>query len=91
MSARIRSAFVPHDLKAPIRRIENGLGLFLTEFSESLDANAMEYLDGIGANTKRMRSHIEDLLDFSRVSRSEIKPVEIDISSIVKAWRKKST
>ncbi|MFW9924506.1 MAG: ATP-binding protein [Candidatus Thorarchaeota archaeon] len=73
---------VSHDLRTPLRSIA-GFGKALQEdFSESLDDNGKVFLERILHNTNRMNDLINDLLNLSRITRSEIKTEVINLSII---------
>lgn len=76
---------VSHDLRAPLRAI-NGFARFLVEdYSPLLDAEGKRYLDTIRRNATKMDKLIIDLLNLSRVSRTEMRLVEVDMKSIVRS------
>jgi len=73
---------VSHDLQAPLRGI-NGFSEILWEnYQSSLDERGQHYLQRIQANSKRMSELIDALLQLSRVTRSQMKPVQVDLSAI---------
>jgi signal transduction histidine kinase len=73
---------VSHDLRGPIRVI-GGLNQVLhDDYFDKLGPKGVEYLDRIAAAGNRMNSLIDDLLRLSRVSRSELKRSEIDLSAM---------
>ena len=75
---------VSHDLQAPLRII-NGFSQVLQEnYQAILDKRGKHYLQRIQANSKRMSDLIDALLQLSRVTRSQMKPVEVNLSAIAK-------
>lgn len=73
---------VSHDLQAPLRVI-NGFSQVLWENYESqLDDRAKHYLQRIQANSNRMSDLIDALLQLSRVTRSQMKLVKVNLSQI---------
>jgi len=73
---------VSHDLQAPLRII-NGFSQVLWEnYHSSLDDRGKHYLQRIQANSKRMSDLIDALLQLSRVTRSQMTPVNVNLSSI---------
>jgi len=75
---------VAHDLRAPLRGID-GFSALLVEYSRSkLDAEAATYVERIRGASQRMGAMIADLLDLSRVSRSEIYRLPVDLSAMAR-------
>lgn len=73
---------VSHDLQAPLRVI-NGFSQVLWEnYQGNLDDRAKHYLQRIQANSKQMSDLIDALLELSRVTRSHMKPVQVNLSAI---------
>ncbi|MGZ5303378.1 MAG: sensor histidine kinase [Bacteroidia bacterium] len=66
---------VSHDLKAPLRGIENVMSWIYEDVGDKLDPQVKQYLEMISGRTKRMENLINGILDFSRVGRNK-KPVE---------------
>ncbi len=66
---------VSHDLKAPLRGIENVMSWIYEDVGDKLDPQVKQYLEMITGRTKRMENLINGILDFSRVGRNK-KPVE---------------
>ncbi len=73
---------VSHDLRAPLRAIDGFSQILLQEILEKLDEQSKDYLKRISAATKSMGQLIDDLLKLSRVTRSEMNRMEVDLSSI---------
>jgi signal transduction histidine kinase len=73
---------VSHDLRAPLRSIE-GFGYFLQQRSEgNLDQEGREYLSLIRKAAKQMSVLIDDLLTLSRINRTEICRVSVNLSDL---------
>lgn len=73
---------VSHDLRAPLRSIESFSQALLEDYPDRLDATGQDYLRRIGAATKRMGQLIEDLLRLSRITRTELKREQVDLSAL---------
>ena len=63
---------VSHDLRAPLRGVAGFAQMLETKYGEQLDAQAQHYLARIRANVDQMNTLIQDLLEFSRLSRKEL-------------------
>ena len=59
-----------HDLQAPLHTISNYASLLERRYREQLDAKAHKYINYIVDGARRMRTQIEDLLEYSRLGRS---------------------
>ena len=69
---------ISHDLRAPLRTIENFSAL-LERQSASLDEAGRDHLQRIRAAAARMGALIDTLLDLSRVDRVELAPEPVDL------------
>jgi light-regulated signal transduction histidine kinase (bacteriophytochrome) len=56
----------------------------LEDYAEQLDEGARKYLDRVRSETQRMGALIDDMLNLSRVSRSEMNFVSVDLSQIAR-------
>ena len=74
---------VSHDLKAPLRAIEGFSKLLLEEHSDKLDEEAKRLFNIVISNTARMSQLIEDLLEFSRVTRTQMTKINVDMTKLV--------
>lgn len=75
---------VSHDLRAPLRSIDGFSHLLLEGYSSVIDNKGQDYLRRVCESARRMGELIDDLLSLSRVSRSELKRDQIDLSSIAR-------
>lgn len=73
---------VSHDLRAPLRSIDGFSQALLEDFSDILDAKAMDFLGRVRGASQRMSELIDDLLKLSRVVRSEIIKVDVNLSQV---------
>ncbi|MEI2578943.1 GAF domain-containing protein [Scytonema sp. PRP1] len=71
---------VSHDLRAPLRSIDGFSQALLEDCHDQLNANGQDYLRRIRAATQRMGQLIDDLLNLSRVTRSEMYLEPVDLS-----------
>ena len=72
---------VSHDLRAPLRGI-NGWSLALYEdYFDKLDEQGKQYLDRVRAETQHMESLIDNMLELSRVTRSDMQKEQVDLSA----------
>jgi len=76
---------VSHDLRAPLRSIDGFSEALVEDYADKLDRQAKDYLQRIRAATQRMGQLIDDLLNLSRVARSEIKADHVDLSAVAHA------
>jgi light-regulated signal transduction histidine kinase (bacteriophytochrome) len=63
---------VSHDLRAPLRHIDGFSKILLEEHGTQIPAEAQRYLNLICAGAQRMGRMVDELLDLSRTSRTEL-------------------
>lgn len=61
-----------HDLQEPLRIISSYAQLLERRYKDRLDDNANEFIDIIQDASKRMKILINDILDYSRISKKEV-------------------
>lgn len=74
---------VSHDLRAPLRHVQGYVGMLAHEMPTGLTEKAKRYLDTITAAGTRMGQLIDDLLEFSRMGRVEIRQASVDLNALV--------
>lgn len=74
---------VAHDLRTPLRAIDGFSQLVIEDYGSQLDETARDYLQRVRAGTQRMADLIDDILQLSRVSRSELHTEPVDLSALV--------
>jgi signal transduction histidine kinase len=70
---------ISHDLRAPLRAIENFSALLERHGADALDPAGRDYLQRIREAAERMGGLLEALLDYSRVDRAELLPETVDL------------
>lgn len=75
---------VAHDLKAPLRGIDGYSRLLLEDHFDTLNEEGRDFLNTIHTSTEEMNQLIDDLLDYSRLERRELKPHRVALQSLVK-------
>jgi PAS domain S-box-containing protein len=73
---------VSHDLRAPLRSIDGWTLAVMEDCSDQLDEQAIGYLNRVRYQTQRMGQLIDDLLEFSRLSRAEMYWGKVDLTAI---------
>jgi len=73
---------VSHDLRAPLRSIHGFSQALLEDHGDKLDEQGKDYLGRVCAAGQRMSQLIDDLLQLSRVSRSELRSEEVNLTTL---------
>lgn len=72
-----------HDLQEPLRVTSSLLQRLQLKYADQLDQKANRYIDLSIENTKRMRTFVQDLLEFSRVGSEKELLSEVNLSELV--------
>ncbi|CAN5193792.1 hypothetical protein BH24ACT10_BH24ACT10_00910 [soil metagenome] len=72
-----------HDLSEPLRVMTGYVERIEHRYDELLDDRGRRYMQHIVDASRRMRSLIDDLLDYSRFLRAPREPVEVDTRAVV--------
>jgi len=73
---------VSHDLRSPLRGIDGWSLALLEDYSDRLDEKGRGYLQRVRSETQRMGQLIDDLLQLSRVTQTEMRPAPVDLSGV---------
>ena len=71
---------VSHDLRAPLRAVQGMARALQEDYGQKLEPGAHEYTDRIMDASKRMDALIRDMLEYSRITRTEfeVRPVRVE-------------
>ncbi|HEV2426214.1 MAG TPA: ATP-binding protein [Terriglobia bacterium] len=78
---------VSHDLRAPLRHMDGFLTLLAKHSSGRLDAGGLRYLDKVATASRTLGILIDDLLQFSRMGRNEIRKAAVDLDRLLEQIR----
>ena len=76
---------ISHDLRAPLRALNGFASLMAENCAGCTKTESLEYMARIRRASVRMGSLMDDILDLSRVTRSEIKVGQVDLSAMVRS------
>ncbi|GCE06309.1 histidine kinase [Dictyobacter aurantiacus] len=76
---------VSHDLKEPLRGINNYVNILKTDFADTLNEEGLSRLDTLQRLSHRLDSLIESLLHYSRVGRVDLAFAETNLNEMLDA------
>jgi PAS domain S-box-containing protein len=76
---------VSHDLRSPLRGIDGYVNVLLEEEAPRLSGTGRDILDKVRSGARQMGRLIDDLLEFARVGRIELRREEIDMDALVRS------
>lgn len=74
---------IAHDLRAPLRAIHRFSEILVDEYAPKLDAEAQDYARRIIDGAEKMDGLINDLLEYSRLTQSELKLQQLQPGEIL--------
>jgi light-regulated signal transduction histidine kinase (bacteriophytochrome) len=72
-------------LRAPLRAIDGFSQALLEDYGEQLDSAGQNHLQRVRLAAQRMSTLIDDLLNLSRVTRSEMRREKLDLSAVFRS------
>lgn len=76
---------VSHDLRSPLRGIDGWSLALLEDYGSLLDEKGRGHLQRVRTETQRMGTLIDDILQLSRITRSEMNKEKVDLSALAEA------
>lgn len=76
-----------HDLQEPLRKIQTFANLLSDKYASTLNENANSYINKITSASVRMSQLITDLLNFSRLRRTEGEFIATDLNNVLNEVR----
>lgn len=73
---------VSHDLRAPLRHVSSFATIVLEDYADKLDETGKAHLTRIRNGSEKMTRLIDDLLNFSQISKLEVKRGQVDMSAL---------
>jgi signal transduction histidine kinase len=74
---------IAHDLRGPLRSQHAFAQALLDDFGPNLGETGREYAQRIKSAAARLENLVDDLLEFSRISRTEIPLARVNLSTVV--------
>jgi len=74
---------VSHDLRAPLRAMEGFANALLEDYADTLDSTGRDYAMRVVSAAQHMDTLIQDLLAYSRLSRSALKASAVSLDSVL--------
>lgn len=75
---------VSHDLRAPLRHINGYVKMLAGDIGDQVGEEQRRYLKVIANASRQMGQLIDDLLEFSRMKRSDMRDARVDLSDLAR-------
>jgi len=75
---------VAHDLRAPLRSVNGYAEMLKQDYQKGLDDDGKRIIESIQHNSSKMGQLIDDLLEFSRLGRKEIKLKTVNMGDLTR-------
>ncbi|MBK8595112.1 MAG: transporter substrate-binding domain-containing protein [Holophagales bacterium] len=76
---------VAHDLRAPVRAVDGFAAILASDYAGSLDDEGRRLLEKVRLGSRRMGQLIDDLLAFSRTSRTAMTLAPVDLTRVARS------
>jgi PAS domain S-box-containing protein len=74
---------ISHDIRAPLRAIQGFTTALMEDYEDSLDELGLEYAQRINGSAQRLDQLVQDLLTYSRLSRSDLELKSVNLTTVV--------
>ncbi|MDB6028929.1 MAG: domain S-box [Verrucomicrobiales bacterium] len=74
---------ISHDLRAPLRSMQSFAGVLLEEYGPKLGGDGKKFAERIVQSSTYMDTLLHDLLDYSRLSRTQLDAVPVKVEVVV--------
>ena len=74
---------VSHDLRAPLRIIDGFGQILLEDYINKLDEDGQQHIEVIVKNARKMGRLIDDLLNFSKSGKAEMRMADVNMNELV--------
>jgi len=76
---------VSHDLRAPLRIANGYSSILLEDYADKFDGEGKRMLGSLQGQVRKMNNLIDNLLEFSKLGRKELRKLEIDAEGLVES------
>jgi light-regulated signal transduction histidine kinase (bacteriophytochrome) len=79
---------ISHDLRTPLRGIRNYVDFLKEDLADKLDGESLGDLQGLGHAADELEMMVQELLDYSRIGRTENEPERIEVGGLIENIRR---